>query len=238
MTIFKNGFIVGILGIFLFSINLSAEKTKKATGEVLVQIDHLIVAISDLDKGVNKFYKLTGVKPVFGGEHPGYGTHNSLVTLGSKLYLEIIAPKPGATVEIFKNLPTLTPFGWAVSTNSIAKLKEKMNGLGYETTDPVKGSRIQKDGSKLEWETMFIKKPFIKEAPFFICWSQQTVHPAETSTKGCQLKSLTVFSTEPVPLQRLVSDLSLEIKVNKGPKYQMKIVLDCPNGEIIFPLIK
>jgi hypothetical protein len=51
------------------------------------QIDHVILGIDDLDRGVKAFEAATGVKPVYGGKHPG-GTRNALVSLGDGIYLE------------------------------------------------------------------------------------------------------------------------------------------------------
>ena len=82
------------------------------------QIDHVILGIDDLDRGVKAFEAASGVKPVYGGKHPG-GTHNALVSLGDGIYLEILAVQKGVTVQGdsagLKEMKTLTPIGWAVS---------------------------------------------------------------------------------------------------------------------------
>ena len=57
-----------------------------------VDLDHLILGINDLQHGIAVFNRLTGVTPRPGGEHPGRGTHNALVSLGDGRYLEIVAP--------------------------------------------------------------------------------------------------------------------------------------------------
>jgi len=90
------------------------------------QIDHVILGVDDLDRGVKAFEAATGVKPVYGGKHPG-GTHNALVSLGEGMYLEILAVQPGVTVEgnyaRLKEMKTLTPIGWAVSSKDSAELR-------------------------------------------------------------------------------------------------------------------
>ncbi len=59
-------------------------------------IDHLVVAARDLDEGAAWVSDLLGVPTEPGGEHPAFGTHNRLLSLGPTDYLEILAVNPRA----------------------------------------------------------------------------------------------------------------------------------------------
>lgn len=60
--------------------------------------DHLVLAAATLAQGIEYFADLTGAVPRPGGKHVTMGTHNALVRLGDRLYLEILAIDPqGAT---------------------------------------------------------------------------------------------------------------------------------------------
>ena len=63
------------------AIRLAAIAAISVSTASAAQIDHVILGIDDLDRGVKAFEAATGVKPVYGGKHPG-GTHNALVSLG------------------------------------------------------------------------------------------------------------------------------------------------------------
>lgn len=59
-------------------------------------IDHLVVAAADLDAGAAWLEAALGVPLTQGGRHAEMGTHNRLLRLGPKLYLELIAIDPAA----------------------------------------------------------------------------------------------------------------------------------------------
>src|SRR5215213_7156291 len=89
----------------------------------LSRIDHVILGINDLQKGIEELERATGVRAVFGGAHPGRGTQNALISLGDQ-YLEILAPNPAdpasqAPVAEVAGLTTLTPVGWAARSDDL-----------------------------------------------------------------------------------------------------------------------
>ncbi len=56
--------------------------------------DHLVVAATTLADGVEYVAALTGVAPQPGGRHLAMGTHNALLRLGERFFLEVIAIDP------------------------------------------------------------------------------------------------------------------------------------------------
>ncbi len=62
-------------------------------------LDHIIWACADLEDGSRRFEALTGIRPRYGGVHAGGLTHNALVGLGNRCYLEILAPARPAGPE-------------------------------------------------------------------------------------------------------------------------------------------
>src|SRR3954464_627628 len=60
------------------------------------RIDHLVVTAASLADGVEYVQRALGVAPQPGGEHVRMGTHNVLLRLGERVYLEVIAVDAGA----------------------------------------------------------------------------------------------------------------------------------------------
>jgi hypothetical protein len=78
------------------------------------QIDHLVVAATSLDQGVQWCEALFGITPALGGEHALFGTHNRLFKIATPTfpmaYFEIIAINPEAVRP--KKTTTLHPHRW------------------------------------------------------------------------------------------------------------------------------
>ena len=78
------------------------------------QIDHLVVAATSLEQGVQWCEALFGITPALGGEHALFGTHNRLFKIAtpkfSMAYFEIIAINPEAVRS--KKTTTLHPHRW------------------------------------------------------------------------------------------------------------------------------
>lgn len=73
-------------------------------------VDHLVVAAATLDEGAAWVRERLGVETDAGGEHPAFGTHNRLLSLGPSDYLEVLAvnqavPKPCAAYPLGLDLP-------------------------------------------------------------------------------------------------------------------------------------
>jgi Glyoxalase-like domain len=165
-------------------------------------LDHVLLGVAELEDGIAWVEKKTGVKAAYGGSHPGAGTHNALLSLGDRQYLEIIAPDPnqksiGALVPLLKEFPIPKPFSWVATTRGIELLANKLRGAGLNIDGPQSGSRMRPDGRWLQWKTIRLSGQPYGLIPFFIEWASDTIHPSVDSPSGCQLADLELYHPEP-----------------------------------------
>jgi hypothetical protein len=201
----------------------------------MLSLDHIIVAISDLDLGIRQVHERVGVCPVIGGFHPQGVTKNALMSLGADRYLEIIAlrddietPDERRWMLETKELRTI---GWAVSSTDLAETKHHLDQAGFPTSKIVPGARQTPDGNHLSWSTMSLKKR-IAGAPFFIQWGVGTPHPSATSPTGCNLQSFAITTPDHALLQSLLRALNLDVRVttSTGPDPVFETMVESPNG--------
>jgi catechol 2,3-dioxygenase-like lactoylglutathione lyase family enzyme len=132
------------------------------TGAMPPVVDHLMFATSDLEACCRWLQELTGVRPAYGGVHPGRGTHNALMSLGPEVYLELIAPDPKqADVDLSADVRFSQFKGgagggrlvhWAAGTLQLAADQAKATvAPGWELGEPRSHSRETPEGKLLEW---------------------------------------------------------------------------------------
>ena len=226
----------GTLLLGLLVLNPSAIGGQDRAAPARAALDHLILGINSLENGMKAFAALTGVAPIRGGAHPGAGTENALVSLGEGVYLELIAPRPGATptsFAIMSSLERLTPIGWALQTDSLSALVEQVRKAD-SVLGPFPGSRQTPDGKLLTWKTAHVATPGLEGVPFLIEWGPSAVHPSSNSPSGCQLAMLTVADPAPTQLNAFLRVLGIDLVAQTSPNRRLAFTLRCPRGEIMF----
>lgn len=204
----------------------------------VMSVDHLLLGISDLDRGIGWVEKNLGVKAVVGGSHPGRGTRNALISLGGKRYLEIIAPDPAQQTYNFQidvrglNEPRL--INWAANTADISLVAKRASEAGYQVLGPNNGSRARPDGMLLKWKSLGVMnqlgKQGVEPIPFFIEWASDSLHPAVDSPKGCELETFEIEHPSPAEVSTMLGKLGIDMKVKQSSEPRLVAILKTPNG--------
>jgi len=201
-------------------------------------MDHLVFGVPDLARGIEWVERLTGVRARFGGQHPGRGTHNALLSLGGRQYLEIIAmdpeqaEAPGLLYPELKSLSEPRFIAWAVAAENVVEIAKRLGAANVEHIGPLEGSRVQADGSLLAWQTLRPTGPSVEGLPFFIEWQKGTPHPSQTSPSGCRLTSFEIDHPQPEQTRRILKSLGAEATITLGPRVRLRARLQTPKGEV------
>jgi hypothetical protein len=188
----------------------------------LNKIDHLVYAVPSLASGMMDIQERLGGTPVFGGRHPGMGTHNAILRIGPKMYLEIIAPDPKQNIAGplwfgIDKLKSPKLVGWAYRTTALEAIIEEVLMLGLVAGPIISGSRILDDGRMLSWQFTDPRPlPLGGVAPFFIDWGDSP-HPVEKLPETIQLHSLQATHPEPGKVQPVLDKIGVDMQVEEAP---------------------
>jgi hypothetical protein len=155
-----------------------------------VTTDHVLVAVRDLAEAARRFETMYGLRALPGGRHPGVGTANMIVPLGSS-YLELIAvvdqaeaQQSATTRRITRAVEEGRTFAtWAVRTENLDALREHLARSGLGLADPIAGARERPDGVTIRWRTQLLVTPGDPSVlPFVIEWhAPPGQHPAQAA---------------------------------------------------------
>jgi hypothetical protein len=200
-------------------------------------IDHFVLGVADLEHGVRFFAAATGVKPAAGGRHPALGTHNALISLGPRQYLEILAPDPtqDGVVDALAVLPQLASpalIKWAAATDNADRARELLLDHGFRVDAVESGSRTRTDGRELHWRQAGFLASSGLETPFVIEWGKTSLHPGDDSPAGCTVASFTLRSPQAEALADLCAALETPLLIEDSAVAGMELVLDTPRGQV------
>ena len=124
------------------------------------RIDHLIVAVKDLEAAEDNYKKIFGHDPVWRGAHESLGTKNSIFNFNN-LYFELLAANgkgAGASLvnsSIEENGEGLA--GLVFGSDNIETTKQQLSSKGYELSGLALGEGFDEDaGKKRTWESLFL----------------------------------------------------------------------------------
>ena len=126
---------------------------------MLERVDHLVVAVSDLDAATDTYAGLLGLSPSWQGTHPGAGTANAIFRLDNT-YLELLAPHEegpiGAMLRAKLDRDGEGPAALAFATRDLDTTVADLASRGIETTSPADGEGKDATGNARRWRSTFL----------------------------------------------------------------------------------
>lgn len=212
------------------------------------ELDHIVIAAQSLDEGRVWARETLGVDAVGGGKHDGLATHNTLLNLGDRRYLEIIAIDPDAgapafprwfgldTAEVREHIahgPRLV--AWVARCTGMPDAIDRLAGTqGYSANVVRPASRadfrwrfaFSADGARLAGGTL----------PHLIQWDSP-VHPCERLPEsGLSLTALTLGAPQPETTAALLGALAFaddRVHIGQSSPAHLVATLNSARGVIV-----
>ena len=127
---------------------------------MISSIDHLIIAVKDLDQAERNYKKIFGTSPVWRGKHESLGTANSIFNV-KNIYLELLtADGDGLGAELVKSSIAEHGDGLAgivFGVNDMSQVVQQLKKEGHVISDPVEGEGSDDMSEKVRmWKSLFL----------------------------------------------------------------------------------
>jgi hypothetical protein len=203
-------------------------------------LDHLVVAAATLDEGRAFVRDRLGIRMAPGGRHGHMGTHNLLIGLGGRTYLEVIAVDPDAPAPSRSRWFALDDpavraqlderprlIAWVARTPDLSATVAAPPVDPGPVADMARGDfrwrmAVRDDGALLEGGCV----------PLVIQWPPG-VHPADgMEDSGCRLGAFDLIHPAPEALAAILAGMGAAglASLEHGPQPALRAELILPDG--------
>jgi hypothetical protein len=210
---------------------------------ISVVLDHLVIAAETLEQGEDHLESLLGVRPRRGGRHIAMGTHNSVLRLGPRTYIEVIAIDPDGRAPA-------RPRWFGLDDDAMqARLMEAPRLIHWVArTDDIDTARSacpidlgeahSMERGTFRWRITIPADghlPGDGVLPTLIQWADER-HPTDAMpATGVRLAALAGAHPEPAAMRSALAVLSLSdtIKVTYATTPRLATLLQTPRGPVV-----
>lgn len=204
-------------------------------------LDHLVVAANRLADGVRHVADALGIDPTPGGKHDYMNTHNAVLRLGPRTYLEIIAIDPDAgpahaprwfdldgeaTQARLEQQPRLLT--WVARCDDLEAVTE----AAPWDTGPIR--RMYR--GRMTWRIAFPESGRLREGgllPPLIEWDIGSTHPARRMPDaGCSLGTFRAHHPNPEDIRHALAAIGLDadLEIHEAGETGLEAVIETPDG--------
>ena len=160
---------------------------------MISSVDHLIIAVKDLDQAINNYKKVLGITPCWKGKHNELGTKNALFNF-ENTYLELLSPSDaGPGTEYINSLLKEKGdhlAGIVLGTDNIEHTKEALKKNGHAVEISSGEATNEKDGKIRRWKNIFLPNTLSKELFIFIIEHTEGELPKHENLDPSKIKKL------------------------------------------------
>ena len=180
---------------------------------MLKAIDHIVIAVPELDTAINH-YSNVGFSVVRGGKH-SIGSHNALIAFADGAYIELIAFLAANTGHPWQTALEKSGGGGLVDfcmvTDNLEADVAAIRSAGAQISDPYAMSRDRPDGFHLTWELSVPAPPWNARLPFLIRdltpRDQRVPHEREHRNGVRGIQGVAIAVEDPAPLAAIYSQV-------------------------------
>ena len=127
---------------------------------MISSIDHLIIAVKDINDAEENYRKIFGMEPVWKGEHKALGTANVIFNFKNTYFELLSANGDGLGAELVNSAIEEQGdglIGVVYGTNNIEEPFSILKKSGYLVTEPTEGEGIDNKTQKIrKWKNLFL----------------------------------------------------------------------------------
>jgi len=127
---------------------------------MISSIDHLIIAVRDINDAEENYRKIFGMEPVWKGEHKALGTANVIFNFKNTYFELLSANGDGLGAELVNSAIEEQGdglIGVVFGTNNIEESFSTLKKSGYLVTEPTEGEGIDNKTQKIrKWKNLFL----------------------------------------------------------------------------------
>ena len=127
---------------------------------MISSIDHLIIAVKDINDAEENYRKIFGMEPVWKGEHKALGTANVIFNFKNTYFELLSANGDGLGAELVNSAIEEQGdglIGVVFGTNNIEESFSTLKKSGYLVTEPTEGEGIDNKTQKIrKWKNLFL----------------------------------------------------------------------------------
>lgn len=204
----------------------------------MLEIDHVVLAVGDLEEAASRLRETCGLGSVPGGSHPRWGTANRIVPLGRD-YVELMGigdPELARSNDLGRRVRaaagTASPWvTWVVRTDRLDAIAGRI-GL-----DVIEAGRERPDGRVLRWRMAGLDEALAEPPmPFFMQWEVEPGdHPgaarADHAVEPRRIAWVEVAGQEG-RLREWLGDARLPVRLVPGPAGVRRVGIATAEGEL------